>query len=139
MHVVTDEHGNVIHSHHTHSHTHTIEHTHEHVHMEGHEEEHEHTHEHGHEHGHAHDHAEGHCHSEGCKSCAGCSDADAETLALVTYMLDHNRHHAMELADMAKKLREQGKDAAAEQIDRAVSDFENGNLRLSVALSLLKA
>ena len=64
--------------------------------------------------------------------------AEKETIALVGYMVDHNKHHAMELADMAKKLREMGKTEAADQIDRAVSDFESGNVRLSVALSLLK-
>ncbi len=130
MHVVTDEHGNVIHSHHTHPHTHTIEHSHEHVHKEGEEENHQH--EHGE--GHGHDH----CHSEGCEGCGGCADAEAETIALVTYMADHNKHHALELADLAKKLKAQGKAEAAEQLDKAVSEFESGNVRLSVALSLLK-
>ena len=136
MHVVTDEHGNVIHSHHTHSHTHTMEHSHEHVHMEGEEENHEHS--HGEGHGHSHDHGHDHCHSEGCEGCSGCGDAEAETIALVTYMADHNKHHALELADLAKKLREQGKASAAERLDKAVSEFESGNVRLSVALSLLK-
>ena len=132
MHVVTDEHGNVIHSHHTHPHTHTVEHSHEHVHREGEEENHEH--QHGEGHGHTHDH----CHSEGCEGCGGCADAEAETIALVTYMADHNKHHALELMDLAKKLKEQGKAEAAEQLDKAVSEFESGNVRLNVALSLLK-
>ncbi len=137
MHVLTDENGNVIHSHHTHPHTHTIEHSHEHVHEAGHEEDHTHSHEHPHEHPHDHEACE---HSHGCAgSCGTCPSAEEETLALVGYMVQHNQHHAAELADMAKKLREMGKDAAAEQIEKGVSDFESGNVRLSVALSLLKA
>ena len=136
MHVVTDENGVVVHCHHTHAHTHTIEHSHEHVHEEGHEGEHTHT----------HDHADGHSHgdecghSHGCAgSCNSCVSAEDETVALVGYMVQHNKHHAAELADMAKKLRSMGKDEAAEQIEKGVSDFESGNVRLSVALSLLKA
>jgi exonuclease VII small subunit len=53
-------------------------------------------------------------------------------------MADHNKHHALELAELAKKLKEQGKTEAAEQLDKAVSEFESGNIRLNVALSLLK-
>ena len=117
MHVITDENGNVIP--HGHEHTH---HDHDH---------------HDHDH-HEHDHGHEHCHTEECGSCGGCADPEKETIALVGYMVDHNKHHAMELADMAKKLREMGKTEAADQIDRAVSDFESGNVRLSVALSLLK-
>ena len=134
MHVLTDENGNVVHCHHTHPHTHTIEHSHEHVHEAGHEDEHEHS----HEHPHSHEHGDGHSH--GCAGdCGGCAGAEEETLALVGYMVQHNQHHAAELADMAKQLRAMGKDAAAEQIEKGVSDFESGNVRLSVALSLLKA
>lgn len=129
MHVLTDENGNVVHCHHTHTHTHTTEHSHEHVHEDGHGEDHSHSHECGKEHGHD-------CAQAGC---GGCADAEKETLALVSYMLDHNRHHAMELDEMAKKLRGMGKEEAAVQIEKAVSDFESGNVRLGVALSLLKA
>lgn len=136
MHVLTDDNGAVVHCHHTHAHTHTIEHSHEHVHEEGHENEHVHTHEHADGHGHGND-----CgHSHGCAGgCDSCVSAEDETLALVGYMVQHNKHHAAELADMAKKLRSMGKDEAAEQIEKGVSDFESGNVRLSVALSLLKA
>ena len=41
-------------------------------------------HDHGHDHHHAHEHVSG-----------------AEALAILTYMLDHNRHHADELHDIA--------------------------------------
>ncbi len=87
---------------------------------------------------HGHSHTHGDCHEGSCGSCGGCADAEKETVALVSYMVDHNKHHAAELAEMGKKLREMGKTEAADQIDKAVSDFESGNVRLSVALSLLK-
>ena len=91
------------------------------------------------QHGHSHDHGEAaHCHDTACGSCGGCADPEKETVALVSYMVDHNKHHAAELAEMGKKLREMGQTEAADQIDKAVSDFESGNVRLSVALSLLK-
>ena len=43
-----------------------------------------------------------------------------------------------ELAEIAKHLREQGKDDAAAQIEKGVEDFEKGNMRLSIALSLVQ-
>lgn len=125
MHVTNEEH-----SHcgcgcggHEHSHEHAhgdLTHTHAHSHEDGHEREHNHEHNHcecGHEHG---DHPK---------------DEDTAVLA---YMLDHNKHHAQELAAIAKHLREQGKDDAAVQIEKGVEDFEKGNMRLSIALSLVQ-
>ena len=84
-------------------------------------------HDHGHEHEHTHDHE--HAHGEQPKD---------EDTAVLAYMLDHNKHHAQELAVIAKHLREQGKEEAAAQVERGVEDFEKGNMRLSIALSLLK-
>lgn len=111
MHVLYDENGNLI------------------PHGAGHDHDH-------HEH-HHHDHDHEHCGS--CESCqTSCHTPEQETIALMTYMVDHNKHHALELVEMAKKLRELGKNDAAEQIDKAVMDFESGNVRLGVALSLLK-
>ena len=89
-----------------------------------------HTHEHcGHE-GHTH----GHC---GCGHDHGAAPKDEDT-AVLAYMLDHNKHHAQELAAIAKQLREQGKEDAAAQIEKGVEDFEKGNMRLSIALSLVQ-
>ena len=53
-------------------------------------------------------------------------------------MLDHNEHHAAELDQMAENLQKLGMDAAAKQIREAVSDFQKGNLRLSLALTTVK-
>ena len=95
--------------------------------------------EHGHCHGHEHDHEHDHHHShEGC----GCGCADhkpgSEQEALLSYMLDHNKHHAAELADVAKKFRETGKEDVAVQIEKAIENFDKGNLYLSLALSLVQ-
>ena len=70
----------------------------------------------------------------------GCGEHEQqdENVAVLAYMLDHNKHHALELKEIAKHLREVGKDEAAAQIEKGVEDFEKGNMRLSIALSLVK-
>ena len=61
-----------------------------------------------------------------------------ELVALMTYMVNHNAAHAKELADLAAKLESAGgSHAAFEQVMAAVSDFEKGNLRLSLVLAAL--
>lgn len=103
---------------------------------------HDHDHDHDH-HDHHHDHHENcgcghdHDHHEGC-SCGHDHGQPDEDVAVLSYMLDHNRHHAMELKEIAAHLREAGKEEAAAQIDKGVEDFEKGNMRLSIALSLVK-
>ena len=57
---------------------------------------------HGHDHGHTHEHAHDHSH-EHCGACAQTKPG-SEQEALLSYMLDHNKHHAAELADVAKKV-----------------------------------
>lgn len=144
MHLIKDENGNLIsHGHaHEHAHTHTFEHSHEHTHEHGHEEEHDHTHE-GHDH-HNHGHTHHDQNTNECQGhCGGCdSDCDRdpkkEALALVTYMLQHNEHHAAELDQMAENLVKLGLDEAAKQIKESVGDFQKGNIRLSLALTLMK-
>lgn len=147
MHLVKDEHGNPIHHGHEHTHEHThadgMTHSHNHSHESG--EGHEHTHEHGHEHTHHthHEHPHTHEHSHGCgehSHCGSCEGGDCknETLALLTYMLQHNEHHALELDQMAENLQKLGMDTAAKTIKEAVSDFQKGNMRLGLALTLVK-
>ena len=99
-----------------------------------------HTHEHHHHHDHDHDHHHhdhdcgGHCHS--CPS--QCEHTPMEELvALMKYMVGHNASHAKELADLAAQLDKLGNRVAYEQVMAAVSDFEKGNMRLSVVLSSL--
>ena len=92
---------------------------------------------HGHEHTHSHgEGCENHSHDH-CGSCQG-GDCRNETTALLTYMLQHNEHHAQELDQMADNLEKMGLYAAAKTIKEAVSDFQKGNMRLGLALTLVK-
>ena len=96
---------------------------------------HEHAHSHDHEHTHSHD-CGGHCHS--CES--KCEHTPMEELmALMKYMVGHNASHAKELADLAGQLEKLGNRVAYEQVMAAVSDFEKGNMRLSLVLASLEA
>ena len=93
---------------------------------------------HDHVGGHSHDHdhgCAGHCHS--CASHCEHNPMD-ELKALMKYMVGHNASHAKELADLANQLEKAGSHAAYEQVMAAVSDFEKGNMRLSVVLASLE-
>ena len=127
---------------HSHEHAHPHEHTHDGV-THTHEHEHHHTHDHAHphDHEHLHDHDHEHTHSHECTgSCQGCASQCEHTpmeelMALMKYMVGHNASHAKELADLAAQLDKIGNHVAYEQVMAAVSDFEKGNMRLSVVLS----
>ena len=56
-------------------------------------------------------------------------------MALMKYMVGHNAAHAKELADLAAQLKQIGGNSAYEQVMAAVSDFEKGNMRLSMVLA----
>ncbi len=118
-----------------------IDHEHDHVHPHTHEHTHDgvtHTHEHTHEHEHAHTHTDACTHS--CSTCpTQCEHTPMDELvALMKYMVGHNAAHAKELADLAVQLEKAGSHTAYEQVMAAVSDFEKGNMRLSVVLSSLE-
>ncbi len=142
MHIHHDHIAGGDHSH-QHEHTHTHAHTHDGV---AHSHAHSHAHEHDHAHPHQHDHlhAEGHTHTHShdcgnCGSCGGCQHTPMEELvALMKYMVGHNAAHAKELADLASQLDKAGNHAAFEQVMAAVSDFEKGNMRLSMVLAGLE-
>ena len=130
MHLIKDENGNLVqHGHvHTHEHTHTdgVTHSHSHSHHAGQEEMHDHT------------HGDTSCSDhQHCGSCSG-GDCKNETVALLTYMLQHNEHHAAELDQMADNLNKMGMTAASKTIKEAVADFQKGNMRLGLALNLVK-
>ena len=133
------------HSHdHDHTHSHTHEHTHDGVtHTHEHEHHHAHDHAHPHDHEHLHDHDHEHTHSRECTgSCQGCASQSEhppmeELMALMKYMVGHHASHAKELADLAAQLDKIGNHVAYEQVMAAVSDFEKGNMRLSVVLSYM--
>ena len=144
MHIHHDHVGGGDHCH-SHTHEHTHEHTHDgvaHTHSHGHD--HDHAHEHPHHHDHLHDHGHEHNHSHECGgSCAGCAGGCEHTpmeelMALMKYMAGHNAAHAKELADLAIQLEKAGNHAAYEQVMAAVSDFEKGNMRLSLVLASMQ-
>ena len=147
MHIDHDHVGGGAHAHeHTHSHAHEHSHdghthSHEHTHAHSHDHAHPHDHEHLHEHGHAHTHDHGHTHSHSCDhNCSGCGSQCEHTpmeelMALMKYMVGHNASHIRELADLAGQLDKAGNHAAYEQVMAAVSDFEKGNMRLSVIMA----
>lgn len=103
-----------------------------------------------HAHGHAHEHSRDcqgkdhdcHSHEHGdaahCQNCPGAGEPKEKNAAILKYMLDHNVHHASELDQMADKLATEGQAGAAEQIRKAVDEFQKGNLYLELALSLIK-
>ena len=55
-----------------------------------------------HEHEHDHDHAH-HCHPHSHEHTGDKPMSPEEVLALLNYMLDHNRHHADELHDICQR------------------------------------
>ena len=92
----------------------------------------------GHCHGHEHHHEHDHCDHEHCGGHCHCEHTPMEELvALMKYMVGHNAAHAKELADLANQLEQAGSHTAYEQVMAAVSDFEKGNMRLSVVLASL--
>ena len=89
------------------------------------------THEHEHDgHTHVHTHAYGTVHSH---SHAPASSPE-EALALLTYMLSHNRHHAEELHDLAHCFDE----VSGDLIHQAVDKLGESNDLIEEALSLIR-
>ena len=112
----------------------------DHDHHDHHHHDHDHHDHHHHDHDHHHhDHDHDHCTSD-CGTCQGhCQPTPMqELMALMQYMVGHNASHARELAELAKQFQAVGNHAAYEQVMAAVSDFEKGNMRLSVVLNSLK-
>ena len=79
---------------------------------------------------HDHNHPENHTHSH---SHAAASSPE-EALALLTYMLSHNRHHAEELHDLAHCFDE----VAEDLIHQAVDKLGESNDLIEEALSLIR-
>ena len=94
---------------------------------EGHDHSHDDCHEHSHGEHHHHHHHE---HGEGTVS--------EQTVALVSYMLDHNRAHAEEIHELSHKLDAMGQHEAAELIGEGVGCYIDGNEKLAQALALLR-
>lgn len=98
-------------------------HDHEHTHADGVTHTHPHTHDHCHEH--THDHGHEHTHAQ---------HSPEEALALLAYMVQHNRHHAEELHELAHSVEGE----AAQLLHEAVVDLTVGNEKLAEALRILK-
>ena len=91
---------------------------------------HGHTHEHSHEHTHSHVHADGTVHTH---SHEAPQDAD-KVKALLNYMVEHNEHHADELADLLDMLPDKAKD----KLTKAIGTFEAANVELRAVLEELE-
>ena len=87
----------------------------------------------GHSHSHGHDHCCSHCHGNGQQATP-----EQELAAVLTYMLDHNRHHADELAEMVIKADDLGYENASKEIEAAIAEYKKGNDRLATALLTMK-
>ena len=90
----------------------------------------EHTHTHTHTEGTTHTHADGTTHTH---SHAAASSPE-EALALLKYMLDHNRHHAEELHELGHCFDDE---AVGDLIHDAVDKLGESNALIEQALSLI--
>ena len=81
---------------------------------------------HGHEHNHSHEHTHGHTHEHGCSNCG-----DNECQGSCT-------EEVVALDQMAENLAKLGMEDAAKTIKEGVADFQKGNMRLGLALTLVK-
>lgn len=101
---------------------------------EVHEHDHEHTHAHDHcGHSHTHTHADGTVHTHSHTHSHSAASSPEEALALLNYMLSHNRHHAEELHDLAHCF----DDVAGDLIHDAVDKLGESNDLIEQALSLI--
>ena len=62
-----------------------------------------------------------------------------ELLVMMKYLVSHNDAHAQEVADLARELKNAGKDVVYDEIMDAVSDFDMVNAKLAAVLSKLSA
>lgn len=94
---------------------------------------------HQHECCHKHDHGNGcaHHHAHGHEGTLPAMSPE-ETMALLTYMLDHNKHHAEELHDIVHALEAMGKTEAAEKLAEAMHLFDHCNETMAEAVKLAK-
>ncbi|MGE4353741.1 MAG: hypothetical protein AB7D36_06625 [Oscillospiraceae bacterium] len=61
-----------------------------------------------------------------------------QTIALLTYMVEHNKHHAEELHELSHTLEHQGQFEAAALITDGLNYFRDGNDKLEAALEQVK-
>ena len=80
------------------------------------------------------DHLQGHGHSHPEQQPM----SREEILALLSYMLDHNRHHTEELHSLFHALDDDGCYDAADELENAMRYYNSGNEALENALDLAK-
>ena len=142
---IDHEHG---HSHGDGDHAHSQDHDRDHDHSHEHTHEHEHKHSHHHTHGHTHregGHSHGHDHSNDNPDGDGgaqpdpadAADVSEKDVALLKYMLEHNKQHAKELLETGGRLKASGAEEAAVKIDEAVHYFEHANEMMEKSISLI--
>lgn len=91
--------------------------------------------EHTHDHDHGHTHEGEHCH---CHTHEGQNAQSAnETVALLNYMIDHNKHHGEDLHEIYHSLEAAGNKEAAELVHEAMHLYDHGNEKLAEALKLI--
>ncbi len=81
----------------------------------------------------SHEHHERHEHHNE-HSAAQVPASKEELLALLSYMVSHNRHHAQELSELAASAEGDAKNA----LEKAISLFSEGNAQLQIALDQMK-
>lgn len=90
-------------------------------------------HTHAHDHDHAHDNGCCHAHTHEGQAAHGTD----ETVALLNYMIDHNKHHGEDLHEIYHALEAAGKTEAANLVHDAMHNFDHGNEKLAEALKLI--
>ena len=80
------------------------------------------------------DHLEGHSHTHADQAPM----SREEILMLLSYMLDHNRHHTEELHELFHALDDAGCYDAADELETAMRYYAAGNDALENALDLAK-
>ncbi len=80
---------------------------------------------------------EGELHSHGSVYHTHVHSHDDELLALLKFTVAHNDAHAQELAELAEKLKETGKEKAYRHLMDAVASFDMANAQLSGVLKEL--
>ena len=86
-----------------------------------------------HEHEHEHTHAEPHSHPHEHTHGHGEIPPQERTKALLAYMIEHNEHHAEELAELLDSL----EGDARKRLLEAIGSFEVANVQLREVLELL--
>ncbi len=84
-----------------------------------------HSHEHNHGHEHTHDHTHNHSHD------VNSPESKEELLALLSYMVSHNKHHAAELEELSKST----SGVSYDLLQSAIASYNEGNRLLEEALS----